>query len=239
MSRRLPVSGDFPTNIELTIIPPPLSQPPVNVLILLHGLGDTGSSFVNLGRQLFLPETACLVLRAPTPLPFNLGGYHWGDDIVFNQATGQMDFDAGFARTTNLIKKDVIQSVLIKKCGFHPRDTFLLGFGQGGMAGLSIGISLEQELGGVISIDGPLPASAFSAKSKSPILVLGGDSNTLITPSAVSMLRRAFEQVEYIKQNRVGDAMPRNREEMLPIMQFLARRLRSRQGVPEGSQEIS
>jgi hypothetical protein len=33
--------------------------------------------------------------------------------------------------------------------------------------------------------------------------------------------------------------MPSNRDEMMPIMQFLARRLRSRKGVVEGAVEIS
>jgi hypothetical protein len=32
--------------------------------------------------------------------------------------------------------------------------------------------------------------------------------------------------------------MPRSREEMLPIMRFFARRLRSRGGVPEGAVEV-
>lgn len=36
-----------------------------NLLILLHGLGDTHLPFTNLGRQLKLPQTAVLALRAP------------------------------------------------------------------------------------------------------------------------------------------------------------------------------
>ena len=44
--------------------------------------------------------------------------------------------------------------------------------------------------------------------------------------------------VEYHKWDRAGDGMPRNRDEMLPIMRFFARRLRSRKGVPEGSIEV-
>lgn len=37
---------------------------------------------------------------------------------------------------------------------------------------------------------------------------------------------------------RKGDGMPSNREEMLPVIQFLTRRLHSRQSVPEGGVEI-
>lgn len=36
-----------------------------NLLILLHGLGDTHIPFFKLGRQLKLPQTAVLAVRAP------------------------------------------------------------------------------------------------------------------------------------------------------------------------------
>ena len=36
-----------------------------NLLILLHGLGDTQVPFANLGKQLKLPQTATMALRAP------------------------------------------------------------------------------------------------------------------------------------------------------------------------------
>ncbi|CAM9610239.1 unnamed protein product, partial [Phaeothamnion confervicola] len=47
-----------------------------NLLILLHGLGDTHENFANLARKMALPQTATLALRAPITLPFELG-YGW------------------------------------------------------------------------------------------------------------------------------------------------------------------
>ena len=239
MSTRLPTASDFPNHFHLDIIPPPASAHSLaNVLILLHGLGDTNASFGNLGRQLCLPDTACIAMQAPTPLPFDLGGFHWGDDIVFDQASGQMDLDTGFARAIHIIKKDIIEDGLIKNCGYRPREIMLFGFGQGAMAAMAAALSMSEELGGIVSIGGPLPTSMVSAKSSTPLLVLGGSSNTLITRTAVANLRNAFEFADYQKWNKPGDGMPRNREEMLPIMRFFARRLRNRQGVPEGSVEL-
>ena len=240
MPSRLPSLADFPSSLKLTITPPPASQQqPVNILILLHGLGDTNRSFTTLGKQLALPETACISLQAPTPLPFDLGGYHWGDDIHFDSSSGQMDVDTGFQKAAKVIKEDVITDVLIGKYGYSPRNILLFGFGHGGMAALAVSIHMEKELGGVISIGGPIPSACISTrKSKTPVLVLGGSSDTLITRSAVSGLTTTFETVEYHKWDKKGDSMPGNREEMLPIMKFFARRLRSRNGVPEGSVEI-
>ena len=244
MPSRLPTASDFSPNLDLAIVPPPVSQEPVNILLLLHGLGDTYASFTNLARQLSLPETACIALQAPTPLPFELGGFHWGDDIIFDQDSGQMDFDTGFLKATKILGRDTLQDVLMKHCGYQPREIVILGYGQGGMAALAASRSLTEELGGIVSIGGPLPSfntgegALPTSKNRTPLLVLGGSSKTLVTDTALTRLRSAFDFVEYKRWNKAGDSMPRNREEMLPIMQFFARRLRSRRGVPKGSVEI-
>lgn len=149
-----------------------------------------------------------------------------------------MELDTSFARAVELVKRDIIEDAIMAKCGYEPREILLFGFGQGAMVAVAVALSMSDELGGIVSIGGFLPSSVASATSKTPLLVLGGSSNTLITRTAVANLRSAFEFTEYQKWNKSGDGMPQNREEMLPIMQFLARRLRSRQGVPEGSVEL-
>ncbi|MCJ1409401.1 hypothetical protein MMC19_003482 [Ptychographa xylographoides] len=243
MPGRVPILSDFPSHLFLTITPPPNQKPPANVLVLLHGLGDTNGSFTKLGVQLALPETVCISLQAPNPLPFEIGGFHWGDDIIFDQTTGQMDFDTGFQKTTKILS--ILIQALLKKCQFQARELFIFGFGQGGMTALATVSSSELELGGIVSIGGPLPTSiigssnARTSKNKTPLLLCGGSAYSLMTPTEVDKMKTAFAFVEYRKwRDRNGDGMPRNREEMLPIMQFFARRLRSRAGVPEGSVEI-
>ena len=235
-----PEQADLPISLVSSITSPPASSPrTTNLLILLHGLGDSSVSFTNLGKQLALPETTCISIQAPTPLPFELGGYHWGDDITFDQASGEMNFDTGFTQAVKLIKQDLIEETLLKKCGYKTTDIMLFGYGQGAMAALATAASMSEELGGIVSIGGPLPSSNASAKSiKTPLLVLGGSSNTLITRINLNKLEQTFQCVEYQKWNRAGDGMPRNRDEMLPIMRFFARRLKSRAGIPEGSVEI-
>lgn len=73
---RQPKTSDFRPHLQLSIIPPPAESSPVNILILLHGLGDTNESFTQLAKQLALPETVCISTQAPSPLPFDLGGFH-------------------------------------------------------------------------------------------------------------------------------------------------------------------
>ena len=240
MPARLPTSADFPSHLNLTISSPPAASPqPTNVLILLHGLGDTSDPFTKLGKQLSLPETVCVSLQAPTPLPFDLGGFHWGDDIFFDHASGQMDVDTGFTKAVETIKVHIIEQTLIKGCAYTPREIIMFGLGQGGMAAIATASSMSEELGGVVSIGGWLPQSHSSKQGFStPVLVLGGSSNTQITRTTIEKLRASFIKVEHHKWQRSRDDMPRSRDEMLPIMHFFARRLQSRQGVPDGSIQL-
>ncbi|KAI4136898.1 MAG: hypothetical protein L6R39_007572 [Caloplaca ligustica] len=240
---RQPRSSDFPSYLQLSIIPPPANQSPVNVLILLHGLGDTKEAFARLAQQLALPETTCICLQAPSPLPFDLGGFHWGDDITFTQSTGTMDYDTGFEKSTRVLNQDIIGNVLIQKCEYEPRNILLFGFGQGGMAAIAAAIAFKSELGGIVSIGGPLPSSFLDRaddgrKNQTPVIVLGGSSHSLVTQSALTSLKKAFQLVEYVKWPRPGDGMPRNRDEMLPIMKFFARRLQSRSGIPQDAIDL-
>lgn len=248
-SPHVPTKSDFPSSIQLEIIPPPKDQAPLNILLLLHGLGDNEKPFATLGQQLNLPYTACISVRGPAPVPALFTGsnalsFHWGDDIIFDQGTGEIDLDSGFEKAMAVILEQVIDQVLIKNCGYGPRDLVILGYGQGGMAGLRVAAQKpELEMGGVISIGGRLPSSPTSAlpnsKAKTPVLVLGGSRSTQVTRSAMDALKARFSNVEYVKWAKEEDSMPKNRDEILPIMRFFARRLRSRAGVPEGAVEIN
>ncbi|GKZ66842.1 hypothetical protein AnigIFM50267_000930 [Aspergillus niger] len=258
-----PSPSHFPSHLTLTITPPSsssstTSQSSPNILLLLHGIGDTSQNLSTLARALNLPETTILTLQAPTPLPFDLGGFHWGDDITFSPA-GDLDMDAGFSRSTKTIIQEVIVDTLLKKCGYRGRDIIVFGIGQGGMVGLEVARHFkdlsegvkdgDRELGGVVSIGAPVglsgkaPASG-TGKSRTPVLVVagkedGGERSTAVSAAGVRRTKEWFEFVEVSRYKRRGDGMPRNAGEMRPVMEFLARRLRSYKGVPEGSIELS
>ncbi|PPJ57300.1 hypothetical protein CBER1_09022 [Cercospora berteroae] len=249
---RLPTIGDFPEKVTVDVVPPPGNDAPTNVLILLHGLGDSRTSFTNLGKQMNLPETCCISIQAPQAL-LDLGGWHWGDDIIFDNSSGGIDADGGFKQTSELLKI-LIREILVEKCQFRLREILLFGFGQGGMAALSTAVAIDQahqakdpalvELGGVISIGAGLSSDApasLDPKCRTPVLVCCGndDGGSIVTRESEDKWKRVFQHVEVKRYRRSGDAMPGNRDEMLPIMQFFSRRLRSVKGVPGGAVEIS
>jgi len=177
-------------------------------------------------------------------MPFDIEGAHWGDDIVFDEANGGIDVDTGFKKSTKIVLEDVIAKVLLEKCGYKLREIILFGFGQGGMLAMNVAAELgEQELGGVVSIGGALPISApvleVNKKSRTPLIVCKGYRNSAIKYEDEGKIKDTFEFVEIKEWSKTGDGMPSNRDEMLPIMQFFARRLRSVRGVPKGSVELT
>ena len=42
-------------------------------------------------------------------LPFGLGGFHWGDDVVFDRTKGDLDFDAGSETAVKVVGEDVVR----------------------------------------------------------------------------------------------------------------------------------
>ena len=96
-------------------------------------------------------------------------------------------------------------------------------------------------MGGIISIGGGLPSEApasLNPKSKTPVLVCAGSDQSSVTSFLEDKLKHVFEHVEIKRYRKPGDSMPSNRDEMMPIMQFFSRRLRSTKGIPEGSVEL-
>ena len=117
----------------------------------------------------------------------------------------------------------------------------LFGFGQGGYLALNCAVALgEEELGGVVSIGGIVPSTVSlpSKKNRTPVIVCKGNRKSAVSDEAIDRLKHAFEFLEVKEWPKTGDGMPSNKDEMLPIMQFFARRLKSTRGIPQGSVEI-
>lgn len=178
--------------------------------------------------------------------------FHWGDDLNLAPHADGLDPDPGFSKAIDLVMNSLVRGTLVDKCGWERSDILLVGFGQGGS--LALGLASKAREGprveevkenkdkqpvdtpnifkGVVSIGGALPASTIPSvsgrgKSKTPILVCHGRSCDAVDEDAIDVLKKEFVDVREVKWKKADSTMPSNREEMLPIMQFFAERLRS------------
>ncbi|KAJ1329334.1 hypothetical protein MN608_06068 [Microdochium nivale] len=80
-----------------------------------------------------------------------------------------------------------------------------------------------------------VPTLSARQKARTPVLVCRGRNSQAVDDDALEYIRsevRDVREVTWSKRSGGGggdDGMPRNRDEMLPIMQFLAERLASDQ----------
>lgn len=240
---RIPTPQDFsslPPCLTTTLIPPSPPESTTSFLILFHGLGDSEIPFANFARSLNLPGVMAISVRGPSPLPpamlgLDRGGgptrhWHWGDDLSLSG--GELEGDPGFEKARGLVLGELIGEVLVGRCGWERRDVMLFGFGQGG--GFALGLARwvgEEGFKGVVSVGGALPGSMIPAgkekKARTPVLVCRGRESEVVDEEAEEVLRREFEEVRVVSWKRAEDGMPRDRDEVLPMMHFFAGRLRA------------
>ncbi|KAI0776568.1 hypothetical protein BD413DRAFT_490783 [Trametes elegans] len=223
-----------------------------NLLILLHGLGDTQIPFAKLGRQLHLPQTATLALRAPEKIPFLYEeAYQWYTSF---DPLGELLERPNPTPALELLAKVVDH--LVKYCAWPPHRIHFFGFAQGGSVAAEFALkfwrselSLQQKslpapsdsssssqeqkarsLGSVVSVSGPLLSYPTLQKPcPTPLLIFHRPSSaeTALRSSAIPEFKKGFEKVEEVKMR--GEGMPRSKEEWQPIMRFWSEHLGRRQ----------
>lgn len=248
MSLAIPSSNDFPPSLKPIIHLPPNNKP-TNAIIFLPGLGDTSANFASFARALNLPDALTITLNPLFPLPYPFGpGDQWSDDIQVDTGAGSLDAESSpLIKAVGIVAEDVIQEVLISRFKFRPDHIHLFGFGQGGSVALALPLHpalSSLSLGGVISIGGGLPLSTSviaSTKNRTPVLILSGSKSPLasVDSSPLKRVKSAYEFVSYHQWKKSDDSMPKNRDEVLPMMQFWSQRLKSWRGVPDDAVEIS
>lgn len=250
-----PVAGRRPTVAELaeggfsacTWVEGPVGAR--NLLLLLHGIGDSCAPFERLARRMALPETSALALRAPLPLPAGLGGFMWFPS--FDATTGDVlpPTASGLAAVRRRLGRLVS---MLERCGWPPHRVFLFGFSQGGVVALDFALRCPVgRLGGVVSVCGHLPPelapspSSGAVSVQTPILVVAGTHDERMSLSAA---RRSFEK---LRDSMGGGAMAvlaeidGKRHEMIGseaearrVMQFFSEHLELHVGALESDPSI-
>jgi predicted esterase len=161
-----------------------------NLLVLLHGLGDSAANFAEFGRRLALPQTSLLSVTAPCCLPFEDMGSGWYQAFDADGSPISEPVRAGDRRRCEGLRSarealGALLRALVEKCNWRGHEIFLLGFSQGGTVAVDAATHLESPLGGVVGLSCAclLPEDKEGdgqSVQRAPLLTLHGTADSVV-----------------------------------------------------------
>jgi phospholipase/carboxylesterase len=160
-------------------VPPARGGKPDALVILLHGYGSNGADLISLAPywQEALPGAAFVSPNAIEPVPQAPGGYQW---FPISQLDPQL-MEQGARAAAQSVDRFIDRE--LEKYGLPPERLALVGFSQGTMMALHVGLRREQQIAGVLGYSGVLVGARRlkeEMRSKPPILLIHGDRDPTI-----------------------------------------------------------
>ena len=168
-----------------------------SVVIFVHGYGADGSDLIGLGQnwQSNLPNTLFIAPNAPDRCATNPQGYEW---FPISKLTPQ-ELDFGVLKAAPLFNTFI--DYVLEKTDVDAPNTFLVGFSQGTMMSLHVGLRYRDALGGIIGYSGALALPEQLPKQithRIPVLLVHGDADAVVPVfmlhAAVKSLKKAGVQ---------------------------------------------
>jgi phospholipase/carboxylesterase len=152
---------------------------PKQLVIFLHGVGADGNDLIGLAPhfQQILPDARFVSPNAPYPFDMAPVGYQWFSLQDFTEEARL----AGAQRAAPILN-DFIDAELAKD-GLTEADLALIGFSQGAMMSLHVGMRRARQLAAIVSYSGLLVGKDLmeqEMQSKPPILLTHGTADPVL-----------------------------------------------------------
>ena len=169
-------------SLNTTIIEPDQSNEINNAIILLHGYGGDGKDISSLAYnwKRYLKNTIFLCPDGHEICQINPSGYQW-----FDLSNDDQNYINAEAIKSELIIKKFIDEVKVKY-NLDYSKICLSGFSQGCMMAINVGFTLNYNLSCIVGFSGKVVDKNDLSKrltSKSDILLIHGELDTVVTPS--------------------------------------------------------
>lgn len=161
-------------HFDSTFLPAHFNGPKhsTKIMIVMHGLGDHKSSYVDFAKEINLTGLDYLLINAPGPYYF---GFSWydippGDPIV------------GIERSIRLLTELLDE---LNKLGYKDQDIFIAGFSQGGCIALHSFLKLERCFAGIVCLSpriylSDMKVSPREIHKKTPLFIGHGNFDQAI-----------------------------------------------------------
>lgn len=158
----------------------PLSGLKPNALVILvHGYGSNGGDLIGLARMMrsALPHAAFVAPNAPSQMPRMAAAYQWWPIETFSMT----ERAAGAAAAAPALDAFITQ---MRDEAELPSDRVLLiGFSQGTMLALHVGLRRAEPVAGIVGISGMLVAAErleAEITSRPPVLLIHGTQDDVV-----------------------------------------------------------
>ncbi|WP_230770804.1 alpha/beta hydrolase [Sphingomonas sp. Leaf4] len=158
----------------------PLSGNKPNALvILIHGYGSNGDDLISLAAMIqpALPDAAFVAPNAPSMIPRMAAAHQWWPIETFSMA----ERAAGAAAAAPGL--DAFITAELEATGLKSDRLLLVGFSQGTMMALHVGLRREQPVAGIVGISGMLVAPdrlEADIRSRPPVLLIHGTEDDVV-----------------------------------------------------------
>lgn len=152
---------------------------PGHLVVLLHGYGADGNDLIGLAPLLgqLMPDVVFHAPNAPQPCEGNPFGYQWFGISRLDPAIAL----AGVRTAAPLL--DAYLDETMAAYGLDESKTVLVGFSQGTMMALHVGLRRRKQLAGIIGFSGMLAGAELlqsELQNRPPVLLIHGDSDEML-----------------------------------------------------------
>ena len=212
--------------LDVTSISPLSKNKPRQAIILCHGYGGGGKdiSLLAINWQRFLPDAIFLCPNGPEICSVNPQGFQW--------------FDLEIEKEEVILEKSLIAekkltlflNQVLDNFQLEPNNLGLIGFSQGCMMSIQVGLKNKKEINCVIGYSGKVINQKHlleNINSKPKFFLMHGDNDTIVPPTHL------LEAKEYFSNHgiKVKTKLFKNCEHKIPVegtslgLQFLRKNL--------------
>jgi len=175
-----------------TITIEPLSkEKPKQAIILCHGYGGDGKdiSLLAINWQRFLPDAIFLCPNGPETCSINPAGFQWFNLEIEKE---EVILEKSLAAEEKLI---LFLDQVLDNFQLKPKNLALIGFSQGSMISIQVGLKYKKEISCVIGYSGKVINQKHlleNINSKPNFFLMHGDSDTIVPPTHLLEAKEYF-----------------------------------------------
>jgi phospholipase/carboxylesterase len=171
---------------------PASGNKPVGLVVLLHGYGSNGADLISLAAMIqpSLPDLAFVAPNAPAQLPQMANAHQWWPIESFSAGERAAGALAAAPGVDAFLTRELLES------GLADNRLLLVGFSQGAMLALHVGLRRAKPLAAIVGISGMLVAPeqlSADIRSRPPVLLVHGTEDQVVPFRSLELSAKALD----------------------------------------------